>query len=252
MTQPSDQAVFLPSEEKNIGVILFHAYTGSTRDVNFLAQKLNREGYAVLAPLFSGHDTDDIKNVLNSSPVDWRQEAYTAYQWMEKQQFDHLLVFGLSMGGIMAADLITREDTHISGGGSINSPIITKEKTDISKAFMNLGKKLAKKRKELDEFKAESNSLLDRHWQQMSELEKIKQDIEERLEAVEIPFYIAQSGKDELIDPEDAYLLQNKLTNARIDFHFFPENTHTLPTNRDRKAFEQSIVDFIKQVTHPY
>lgn len=252
MTQPFDQAVYLPSEETKIGVILFHAYTGSTRDVNLLAKKLHREGYTVLAPLFSGHDTQDIKNVLSSSPKKWRQEAIDAYQWMEKQDFDHLLVFGLSMGGIMAIDLIAREDTQISGGGSINSPIVTKEKTDISKAFINLGEMLAKKRKELDHFEKERSTLLAGHGDQMEELETIKQDIENRLEKVKTPFYIAQSGKDELLDPEDAYLLQNKLVNARIDFHYFPDNTHTLPTNRNRKAFEQSLLDFIKQVTHPY
>lgn len=249
---PFDNALYLPGKEMNIGIILFHAYTGTTRDVNLLARKLNRQGYTILVPLFSGHDTNDIKNVLKYSPKIWQEEAHAAYHWMVEQDFDHLLLFGLSMGGVLATDIMAEPDFSGSGGGVFNSPIVTEQLTDISDSFMNLGGLLAKLRKESEQFQAEYSDILKGHWKQMEELETIKKSIEERLVNIKTPFYIAQSGEDELINPEDAYLLQNHLVNARIDFHYFPDNTHTIPTNRDRDEFDQSVLDFVQQVCHPY
>ncbi|WP_373748590.1 alpha/beta hydrolase, partial [Jeotgalibaca porci] len=36
-------------------VLLLHAYTGSANDVRMLGRHLQREGYTVYAPNFSGH-----------------------------------------------------------------------------------------------------------------------------------------------------------------------------------------------------
>ncbi|MCR8969340.1 carboxylesterase [Facklamia sp. 7083-14-GEN3] len=249
---PFDKAVYLVGQDKKVGILLFHAYTGSTRDMNLLGRLLNRQGYNVLVPLFSGHDTQDIKSVLDYSPTIWRQEAYEAYHWMVEQDFEHLLVFGLSLGGVMATDIISKKDFKGSGGGIFNAPVMTKDPIDISDSFMHLGKFLATQRHDTETFMEEFDDILEDHWHQMKDLEIIKEEITSQLSNIKVPFYIAQSGEDELIEPDDSYLLQDALINARIDFHYFPHNTHSIPTNRDRKAFEKSVLDFIKQVTQPF
>ncbi|MGF3067192.1 alpha/beta hydrolase [Facklamia sp. P12955] len=252
MNVPFDKAVYLEGQDKKVGILLFHAYTGSTRDMNLLGRLLNRQGYNVLVPQFSGHDTQDIKSVLDFSPNIWRQEANDAYHWMLGQKFEHLLVFGLSLGGVMATDIISQKDFQGSGGGIFNAPVMTEEPINISNSFMHLGKFLASQRHDTETFMEEFDDILAGHWQQMKELEEIKEEIASQLVNVKVPFYIAQSGQDELIEPDDSYLLQDHLVNARIDFHYFPHNTHSIPTNRDRKAFEKSVLDFIKQVTQPF
>ena len=61
-------------------------------------------------------------------------------------------------------------------------------------------------------------------------------------------FYLAQSGEDEMIDPEDAYLVRDALTGAQeVDFQWFEHNTHVITTNRERSAFEQSLLAFIQR-----
>lgn len=249
---PFDQAIYLTGQDKEVAILLFHAYTGTTRDVNLLARQLNRQGYTVLAPLFSGHDTQDIKTILDYSPLIWRQEAHQNYEWLLSQGYQKVLVFGLSMGGLMATDIIAQRDYAGVGGGVFNAPVVTDKPLDLKASFMHLGKVLARLRHESDQFQAEFEEILAGHLEQMREIEAIKADVTRRLSQVTVPFYIAQSGADELIDPQDAYLLQDHLVNARIDFHYFPDNTHTLPTNRDRQAFDQSVLNFVKQVTHPY
>lgn len=248
---PFDKAVYLEGSNHRVGILLLHSYTGTTRDMNLLGRLLNRQGYHVLVPLFSGHDTSDIKTVLDYSPELWREEAHAAYQWMVDQSFEHLLVFGLSMGGVLATDILSQDDFQGSAGGIFNAPVVTAQPINISDAFMQLGAFLAHQREDDLTFQEEREKILAGHWQQMAQLEAIKAQIASRLSLIQQPFYIAQSGEDELIDPDDAFLLQDQLVNARIDFHYFPHNTHTIPTNRDRKDFDRSVLAFVKQVTEP-
>lgn len=243
-----DKAIYLPAEDKKVGIILFHAYTGSTRDMNLLAHRLNRLGYSVLAPQFAGHGTKDIKDVLKFSPNYWRQEAHAYYEWMLAQGYENLFVFGLSMGGIMAADLVTEQDYRGIGGGSFNSPVLTREPIDISEAFMGLGHLLANLRHEAELFEEERQEIEDGHWQQMKELEAIKNQICEKLDQATTPYFLAQSGMDELINPRDAFLYKDALINTQVDFHYYPENTHSITTNRNREQFETDLFNFLEQV----
>lgn len=61
------------------------------------------------------------------------------------------------------------------------------------------------------------------------------------------PFFIAQSGKDEMIESQDAKRLEEALVNAQVDFNWFPNNTHVITVNRDREDFEQALIQFIEQ-----
>lgn len=248
---PFEKAVYLPGSSQRIGVLLLHSYTGTTRDMNLLGRLMQRQGYSVMVPLYSGHDTADIKSVLDYSPMIWRQEAHEAYYWMAKQDFDYFFVFGLSLGGILATDIMAQADFKGCGGGIFNAPVKTQEPIDISASFMHLGQFLAERRNDQAAFREEFDDILEGHWHQMRELEALKADIEPRLSLIDKPFYIAQSGEDELIDPEDAYHLQDSLVNAQISYHYFPHNTHSITTNRDRKAFDQSVLDFIDRVVNP-
>ena len=62
-----------------------------------------------------------------------------------------------------------------------------------------------------------------------------------------MPFYIAQSGKDDLVDPQVEEVFAQFLPNTKLDYHYFPGLTHVITVNRDRRAFEDSVIHFIRQ-----
>lgn len=242
---PFDKAIYLPSEGAKVGVLLLHAYTGSAKDMNLLGRHLHKLGYSVLCPNFSGHWSDNIYDLLEVSPFMWLEEAQKAYDWLKSQGFEKVFVFGLSMGGIMATSLIADSTNAIDGGGIFNSPVVTVKRTDVSEAFMGYAEHLARTNQKLDQYETEKSSIHKAHWEQMDELEQVKQAVKEQLLNIHQPFYIAQSGKDELIDPDDVYELQEELIEAKIDFHWFPDNTHVITVNRDRVDFENSVIRFL-------
>ena len=60
-------------EGTDTGVVLLHAYTGSPNDMNFMARALQRAGYGVYVPLFSGHGTVE--------PLNTPRCMFLAYHW---------------------------------------------------------------------------------------------------------------------------------------------------------------------------
>lgn len=249
MTQkPLEKSIYLPNEDSKIGVLLLHAYTGSPKDVHLLARKINREGYGVLCPLFEGHWSDSIDDILAVEPEQWLQNAKDALTWMRTQGYAEVIVFGLSMGGIMATALLSDPTNRLLAGGVFNSPVVTKQPIDVSNAFMAYAKHLYKEKGNLELFQEHESSILTRHFAQIEKLEQLKQSLAEHLATIELPMYIAQSGQDELIAADDVYEFQDVLVNARIDFHWFEENTHVITVNRQRSEFEQSVLNFIEEV----
>ena len=125
-------------------VLLLHAYTGSANDVRLLGRFLERNGYTVYAPNFTGHATDRFEDILDlGGPDIWFADAMRAKAELMEKGYDQLAVFGLSMGGIMATRAI--ETGGFIGGGSFNSPIISFEDSRVPISFMHFAK-LSKKK----------------------------------------------------------------------------------------------------------
>jgi carboxylesterase len=85
------------------GALVLHGFTGSPHSVRGVAQALAGAGWAVHAPLLPGHGTspDDIQATTWD---DWRHAAETAWADLSAR-CDPVVVFGLSMGGSLAAAL---------------------------------------------------------------------------------------------------------------------------------------------------
>ncbi|MCW6662515.1 alpha/beta fold hydrolase [Aerococcaceae bacterium NML190073] len=240
-------AIYLEGQG-SVGIVLFHAYTGTTADVNLLARELNREGYTVLCPLFKGHGTGDIFDLLQGTPEDWWQQAQDCVRWLKKR-YELVFVFGLSMGGIFATRALLEADLGIVAGGCFNSPIVTKRPIHLEKPFMAYAKSLALRKKALAQFEQDEQRIRAAHFEQVERIMAFTVGYRPALVTLTQPYYIAQSAQDELIDPDDAYELQNELEQAmRIDFNWFSENTHAITANSNRKEFELSVKRFIEKV----
>ena len=109
------EALWLRKESNTRAVILFHAYTGTPADVRMLAQFLHRHDYAVYVPVFSGHGTPDVEDILASSPEAWYEDAKCAVDFVRGEGYHTVSAFGLSMGGIMATKLATEHLVEYAG-----------------------------------------------------------------------------------------------------------------------------------------
>lgn len=246
MQTPFEGARYYESSQKKKGVILLHAYTGSPRDVNLLARKLQNQGMNVLCPLFKGHDSMNIEDIFTGNPKIWQDETSQWIQWMTTQGFEELYIFGLSMGGIFATWALCQTDFELKAGGVFNSPVTSKRDINITQPFLAFARFIYNKQHPgcFDQVK---DNILNQHLFQMQALEDFKENFQSDLAELTGAFYIGQSLQDELIDPNGARDLEESLVSAKTTMKWYPNNSHVITVNRDRQDFENDVIEFINQ-----
>lgn len=247
MNGVNTQDKFYENTSAKTGILLFHAYTGTPNDFNLLARHLQRLGYEVFCPMFLGHGTQEIEDILEHHPEDWWIQAQQKFEWMQQRGYEKLVVMGLSLGGVYATRLLTvHHDSNVIGG-VFNSPVYPTKPVDVWHFFNLYAEYLYKKQQRLAEYERKREQIYELYRRQIEEIQYFITSFQMDLQEINCPFYIAQSGADEMINRQDAMLLKDVLINAQVDFHWFEDNTHVITTNRNREAFESSVVEFIER-----
>jgi carboxylesterase len=87
-------------EEGSHGVLLLHGFGDTPQTLTYLARRLRKSGYSVLAPLLPGHGRS-LESFARSRADEWIAAAKEAYVAM-RARHDSVAVVGLSMGGALA------------------------------------------------------------------------------------------------------------------------------------------------------
>lgn len=230
-------------EKGSRAVLLLHAYTGSYNDVRMLARFLEKNDYTVYAPLFSGHGTKNPEDILESSVAQWEQDATAAVQFLKNKGYQEIAVFGLSMGGIHATNLLTLGEEAIIGGGSFCSPLTRKENT-IHKNFMLYAKYVLKEQWNVEiEQRIAGKSV-----KQLAEIESFVQTISPNLTEITVPVFLAQAGKDEMIAPEGVFETAKQLKQTKVTLQWYPNSGHVITVGNSRKELEKDVLNFMEEL----
>lgn len=228
-------------------VLLFHAYSSTPNDVRMLGRALERENYTVYSPTFSGHGTHDPEDILEVSPKDWIEDAKKALQFLREEGYQEVAAFGLSLGGIIATKLML--DENLLASGTFSSPAIHNDTTNVRKEFLDF--MIAKKYKNGDSKEVVQQRLpeleekLDK---QLADIRKLVDEMAPQYGSVEKPVFIAQGGKDELINSHIAYELKEAFAKADVDFHWYENSPHSVTVGPDRKELEQDVLNFLTEL----
>lgn len=226
-------------------VLLLHAYSGSPNDVRMLARFLESKGYSVYAPLFAGHGTLEPLDILHCSIADWEENIHEALQFLKDQGYQQVAVFGLSMGGIFATRMLEWQDQTIIGGGLFCSPIFP-AKVNIIENFLIYTEKVKK-----------NSGISDESWQE--QIEQYRMLVEKQLSAIQgfsavtaenlskisIPIFLAQAGKDEMIDSASVFDTVAALKEKRFVLQWYPDSGHVITVGSSRRQLEKDVLDFL-------
>ncbi len=249
MDVPFQGARFLEADNHEIGIVLFHAYTGSTNDMNLLGRRLNKAGYNVLMPLLKGHATNDIHDILDANIEIWRRQSKEAVEWM-CHHFDQVFVFGLSLGGLFAIDALIDDSLPVKAGGTFNSPIVREQTVTIDDVFKAYTRNLYKKNDQYDQFEDDWPSIKFKYTEQMHDLEMFKASYRNQLDTIKVPVLLVQSLKDTMVRGADIHEVVHAMAGVDMTLKTFPENTHVITVDRNRQSFEAFVVTFIERNSH--
>lgn len=236
-------ALWLRKESNTRAVILFHAYTGTPADVRMLAQFLYRHDYAVYVPIFSGHGTPDVEDILASSPEAWYEDAIRAVNFVRGEGFHTVAVFGLSMGGIMATKLATEHLVEYAGTFCSPVSVGNPQLPGLLQSFVMYAKaSYQKMNRPFNEMEMKEKAQ-----KQLTHIQSFAGKVASKLDEVTGSFYIAQGEQDTLVNPESSLELKEGLINAQVELHWYEEAGHVITVSPVRKEFQETVLSFLNQ-----
>lgn len=227
-------------------IILFHAYTSSPLDVLSLGRALARKDYTVYMPTFDGHGLENPDEILNYEIKDWIQNGEDAYQKLVDDGYDNISVFGLSLGGIIATDLMLKYD--VTTYGAFSSPLMPNQETNIPSYFW---KWYQTKKKQLGVSEAEIQSQKTRVFERIEEiLRGINQHVIEmakEYENVTLPVFLGQGRLDGMIESTEVRQLKKEFKQADVDFHCYQKAPHVITTGRAGLDLRKDLIAFLNK-----
>ncbi|MGB6178543.1 alpha/beta hydrolase [Carnobacterium sp.] len=228
-------------------VLLMHAYTGSPNDVRMMGRALEKENYTVYAPLFKGHGTVEPEDILAATPEDWIQDAKEALDFLADKGYKQVAVFGLSLGGVIATNIMTTES--ILASGSFSSPTINDEKSNLRPSFLRYVRRIKKLAGQTPESIESRMVTVEKNLdQQLAAISKMVSTMQPAYKEITKPVFIAQSGQDELINPQIAIKFKDELIHAKVDFKWYENSTHVITVGVDRRELEEDVLHFLSDL----
>lgn len=227
-------------------VILFHAFTGTPIDVASVGRALERENYTVLMPTLDGHGEDDPDELFKYGIQDWVKTGNEAYKQLVNDGYTDISVFGLSLGGIVATDVMLNNDVQTYG--TFSSPVVAGRGSKVPENFW-MWYKFKKKKLGVDEATIEANKE-----EVMERLDTILSGINDHVRLmmkeyanVTLPVFIGQGGQDEMVDADIANTFREMLENAEVDFHWYEDAPHVITTGRAGKETQKDLLQFLEK-----
>lgn len=240
-----DRTIFFENGPR--AIVIFHAFTSTPNDVLSLARALQRAGYTVYAPTFSGHGTEDPDDIFDHGIESWRQDAEDAYAFLEDKGYNEIAAFGLSLGGILATYLMLNKE--VKAAGTFASPVINNERNNVTENFMpwygEMKKNLGKSDQEIAGLKTAAEPKLKLI---LSDLNDFVEKMVPQYSKVDTPVFIAQGGKDEMISPHLSGDYRDALESTRVDFHWYDNAPHVITTGKYGKELQVDLLSFLSSI----
>jgi len=105
---PTAEPFFFPGKGANdkIGCLVTHGFTGAPKEMRWLGEYLNKQGYTVCGIRLAGHATKP-EDMIRSRWQDWLLTVEDGYNLL-RSCTDQVFLLGLSMGGVLSLTMASR------------------------------------------------------------------------------------------------------------------------------------------------
>lgn len=235
------------------GALVLHGLTGTPHEIRAFAIALVARGFSVSAPLLAGHG--DLEALEHSGWRDWYASAERGLAEL-RRGCDRVLVFGFSLGGLLALRLAALAPTQVDALAVASVPLSLpawqqraiatfarlRRAPLVGRAFVPLPKRGPDVRVRR-EFEG-SPSLRGLPWPALAELVALQHEVDGLLERVRAPLLVMHGALDHTAPVDQSARLAQRVASVRLQRLVLPESFHIVGVDVDRDAATAALVRF--------
>jgi carboxylesterase len=233
--------------------LLIHGFTGTPKEMRWMGEYLNEQGYTCLGIRLSGHATDP-EDIIRSRYSDWMASVEDGYHLL-RGVTDNIFLAGLSMGGVLSLLMSTRLD--VKGVIAMSTPYklpddprlrhiewISKIVQFMPKSDEEPGAGWFDKDAFRDHVSYPQNPVYS-----IGELNKLLGEMRDALPKINLPVLLIHSEDDKYVLPENMEMIFSDLKNASDKTKLYITGSgHVVTRDAARRQVFDAAVEFIQRV----
>lgn len=244
---------FVRGKDRDIGVVLVHGYMAAPLEVRALAEYLAGLGFRVYAPRLSGHGTAP-EDLAGRTYLEWVESVEEAFAIMDGICRE-VVMGGFSTGAGLALDLAARVK-DLAGLFAISPPL---KLQDFSARFVpavslwnrmmgrfNVG--AVKKEFVVNHPENPHINYLRNPIAGIRELDRLMDQLEDRLPDIAVPALIVQSYGDPVVNPEGSLRIFRKLGSVDKEYLLVNYSRHGIINGEGAQRVFRAVGDFLEDL----
>ena len=233
----------------SLGVLVLHGFTSHIHCVDPLVEPLDAEGLPYRLPILRGHGTQ-YEDMEGKTDRDWYEDAENALLDLSRE-VEKVVVVGLSMGGLVTLELAASHGDKVAGVVTVAAALrwvdpLAAKMSDIARISRFLPSPNSYNDPDLKEKE-------NRNYPQFStrafvHLWRYGHRIPKLLPSVEAPILILQSRKDQIVMPESAQIIYDKVSSKDRSLMWFERSGHEMFLDLERDAVVEAVMAFIRRI----
>ncbi len=238
----------------HVGCITLHGIGGTPANIRVVADALIAQGFTVISPTLPGHG-ETVRALNASKGSEWVACVEAAYDRLKAEDCTKILVFGLSLGGVLAGLLATARP--IDGLMMICAPLKMQP-------FLRFARVISPF---LPFVRYPENENEDTSWRKnpyaqmydgfstikLRDLNRLSRRLRRQLSLINCPVLSVHARYDDKVDPASADILRQGLTGAAsLDFIMLEDSPHGCTYGPERDRIAALAADFAARAIDNY
>ncbi len=236
-------------------VVAFHGFTGTTSEIRPMLDVLAERGFAVRAPLLTGHGSHPAKlqDVTFDALVSEMQQELDA----ARAQHEHVVIAGFSLGSLVAMELAARRPAGLLGLVLLGNAITLVPPVSAALGFVDRrGWKLRDwyllklwSADVRDPEQAKRIIAYDRDPLRAAlEVYRAGVQVRARLGRIECPALILHGAKDRVCPSSNVALVRGALGSRDKRTRIYAQSGHLIAADHDRADVAAAVASFVESV----
>lgn len=241
------QPLLFQGDNKKVGCLLIHKFTGTPINLMPIAKIFMQYGFTVYAPVLKGHGTKE-SDLLSATYLDWIHDVKSAIARLKEMDLSEIIVCGHSFGALLALYL-AENDPCVKAVIPINAPIRVHD----SSIYYCWRLPHIKKSKTFPYFQHENNTQYDSAYDsypisKQKDLCMLMNMVEKNFQRVTSPMLVIQSKKDEMVRTKSAWMICERTNAQRKEVLLLKDSGHDFMLGNENARIETKIHSFLHNI----